>query len=162
MFGEDPGKQDIEPDRNNLCRQLKTPIAIPRNGEGGDHQWQDGRKATDRETSEKGKSEAAHGRKGEERQGQPIGALEEEGAEPRADQEKGERSPGDGAQKEGIGLYGLAYRPTLLEDDRHIVEVGEVRLEEGLVDPVLTGVEDVVDAHLGGGDSAQGHGMFGV
>src|ERR1700674_2593110 len=51
---------------------------------------------------------------------------------------------------------------TLLKDHRHVVEVGEVRLEERLVDPVLSGVEDVVDPDLGGGDSAQGHGMFGV
>ena len=162
MFGEDPGKQDIDPDCNNLCRQLKTPIAIPRYREGGDHQRQEGRKTTDRETSEKGKGEAAHRRKGEDRQGEAIGALEEEGTEQRADQEQGERSPGDGAKQEGIGLDGLVYRPTLLEDHRHVVEVGEVRLEERLVDPVLTGVEDVVDAHLGGGDSAQGHGMFGI
>ena len=162
MFGEDPGKQDIEPDRNDLCRQLKAPIAITRNGEGGDHQRQHGRKATDRETCDKGKSEAAHGRQGEDRQGQPIGAFEEEGAEQRADQEQGERSPGDGAQQECIGRDGLVYRPTLLEDHRHIVEVGEVRLEERLVDPVLTGVEDVINPDLGGGDSTQGHGMFGI
>src|SRR3989442_4403534 len=50
---------------------------------------------------------------------------------------------------------------TLLEDHRHVVEVGEVGLEKRLADPVLTRVEDVVDAHVGGGDPAQRHRMLG-
>ena len=36
----------------------------------------------------------------------------------------------------------------LLKDDGHVVEVGEVGLEQGLVNPVLRPVEDVVDANL--------------
>src|SRR6266704_3496682 len=47
----------------------------------------------------------------------------------------------------------LSPRPStegyLLEDDGHVVEVGEVRLEEGLAHPVLTRVQDVIDADLG-------------
>jgi hypothetical protein len=139
---------------------LQARIAVTRHGEGGNDQRQNGREATDRETGEKGKGEAAHGRKGEDSQGEAIGALEEQGADQGGDQEKGERSPRDSAQNEGIGLIG--YRPTLLEDHRHVVEVGEVRLEERLVDPVLSGVEDVIDAHLRGGDPAQGYRMFGI
>src|SRR5438445_12670479 len=46
------------------------------------------------------------------------------------------------------------------EDDGHIVEIGEVGLEEGLADPVLTGVQHVVDPDLGGGDAAQRYGVF--
>src|SRR5438874_242871 len=44
----------------------------------------------------------------------------------------------------------------LAEDHGHVVEVGKVGFEERLADPVLAGVENVVDAHLGGGHAAQG------
>jgi hypothetical protein len=118
LFGNDPRKQDIDPDRHRLRRQLKSGIAVTRDGEGRNDQRQYGCEATDRETGEKGKRKATYGRKGEDRQGEAIGALEEEDAGEGAGEEEGERSPGDNAQNEGIGRRDLAYRPTLLQDHR--------------------------------------------
>ena len=87
LFGNDPGEQDVDPDCDGLRRQLKTRIAVTRHGERRNDQRQYGCKATDRETGEKGKGEAAHGRKGEDRQGEAIGALDEEDAGEGAGQE---------------------------------------------------------------------------
>ena len=109
LLRNDPGKQDVDPDRHSLGSQLKPPIAIPRHREGGDDQRQNGREATDREAREKRKGEAANGRHSEDRQGGAIGPLEEQGADQRADEEKGERPSGDGAQNEGIGPRALAH-----------------------------------------------------
>ena len=67
LFSKDPGQQDVDPNGGCLSRQLKTRIAIARHGEGGHDQRQNGREATDRETREKGKGEAAHRRNGEDR-----------------------------------------------------------------------------------------------
>src|SRR5207247_6635538 len=60
-----------------------------------------------------------------------------------------------------LDLYVRHAALTLLEDHRHVVEVGEVGLEERPAYPVLTRVQDVIDADLGGGDPAEGHRMLG-
>src|SRR5438105_2103252 len=58
----------------------------------------------------------------------------------------------------------VALRKTVrsAEDHGHVVEVGEVGFEERLADPVLAGVENVVDADLGGGDAGQGYRVLGI
>src|SRR5439155_25811637 len=53
-------------------------------------------------------------------------------------------------------------RPGSAEDDGHVVEVGKVGFEERLADPVLAGVENIVDADLGGGDARERYRVLGV
>ena len=69
--------------------------------EGCNDKWQDRDEAPNRETRKESKSETAGGRHREDRQRQPVAALEEEHTRERANQEEGKQSPGEGKQSPG-------------------------------------------------------------
>src|SRR5438094_7627347 len=59
-------------------------------------------------------------------------------------------------------IVALPSRVESAEDHGHVVEIGKVGFEERLADPVLAGVENIVDTNLGGGDARECYRVLGV